>query len=91
MVYMTKAELSYMMDQSASEFGLSEVDGNSFTMEYTTQGGRSTAVLDYGMGSFAHEFKVPPTRYPPPPPPPPAARRPPPATRHPPATPAPPT
>ena len=80
---MTEEELAFVRDQFAAEFGQSVVDGKSFTMEYTTRGDRPAVELDYGMGSFAREFKVPPMRYPPPPP---GARRPPPAARRPPAT-----
>ena len=76
---MTEDELFYVKDQFGAEFGRSTVRGDSFTMEHTTVNNRSTVVLDYGMGSFAQEYKVRPVRCPPPSAA--ARRRPPPAVQ----------
>ena len=52
---MTAKEVSVAKDQSASEFRWS-VDGRSFTL----CGDRMAAILNYGLGCFAQDDKVPP-------------------------------
>eukprot|EP00618_Florenciella_parvula_P001173 CAMPEP_0119534844 /NCGR_PEP_ID=MMETSP1344-20130328/48007_1 /TAXON_ID=236787 /ORGANISM="Florenciella parvula, Strain CCMP2471" /LENGTH=560 /DNA_ID=CAMNT_0007576251 /DNA_START=77 /DNA_END=1755 /DNA_ORIENTATION=- len=58
---MTEEELSDSVAkaQSASDFGRSVVDGSSsFTMEYIVWGGRMAAILNYGLGCLARNYKL---------------------------------